>query len=84
MQRIKRIKDTLRTNLTAVLRSALRAVKDPAKLASSKDFLAQILRTYALIDQTRAAEEVIREELVVPFVQEASRARHFNVFAKCE
>lgn len=37
---------------------------------SSKETLTQILRTYALIDQTMSAEEVIREELVAPFIQE--------------
>jgi len=36
----------------------------------SKETLTQILRTYALIDQTKSAEEVIREELVAPFIQE--------------
>ncbi|CAG8519748.1 4747_t:CDS:10 [Ambispora leptoticha] len=67
--RITRIKDTLRANLTAALRSALHPMKLEANYASSKDTLTQILRTYALIDQTKAAEEVIREELVKPFVQ---------------
>ncbi|CAG8781293.1 16825_t:CDS:2, partial [Acaulospora morrowiae] len=37
---------------------------------SSKETLTQILRTYALIDQTKSAEEVIREDLVAPFIQE--------------
>ncbi|CAG8513317.1 6870_t:CDS:10 [Ambispora gerdemannii] len=67
--RITRIKDTLRANLTAALRSALQPMKIEANYTSSKDTLTQILRTYALIDQTKAAEEVIREEMVKPFVQ---------------
>ncbi|CAG8507539.1 9713_t:CDS:10 [Paraglomus brasilianum] len=70
--RIKRIKETLRTNLTAALRSALQGIKNNSNYASSRDTLTQILRTYALIDQTAAAEEVIREELVAPFVAETA------------
>ncbi|RIA87792.1 oligomeric golgi complex component, COG2-domain-containing protein [Glomus cerebriforme] len=68
--RIIRIKDTLRTNLSSALRSALRIVKGQSSTSSSKETLTQILRTYALIDQTISAEEVIREELVAPFIQE--------------
>ncbi|CAB4405568.1 unnamed protein product [Rhizophagus irregularis] len=66
--RITRIKNTLRTNLSSALRSALQTIKDQSN--ASKETLTQILRTYALIDQTMSAEEVIREELVAPFIQE--------------
>ncbi|CAG8499793.1 2025_t:CDS:10 [Diversispora eburnea] len=68
--RITRIKETLRINLSSALRSALSMVKNNSNISSSKETLTQILRTYALIDQTKSAEEVIREELIVPFIQE--------------
>jgi hypothetical protein len=45
-------------------------VKDQSNTSSPKETLTQILRTYALIDQTKSAEEVIRIELVAPFIQE--------------
>ena len=47
-------------------------MKDQSNTTTSKETLTQILRTYALIDQTKFAEEVIREELVTPFVQEVN------------
>ncbi|CAG8619423.1 13527_t:CDS:2, partial [Dentiscutata heterogama] len=68
--RITRIKETLRTNLSSALRSALHSVKNQSYDASSKETLTQILRTYALIDQTKSAESVIRTELVAPSINE--------------
>ncbi|CAG8780059.1 42701_t:CDS:2 [Gigaspora margarita] len=68
--RITRIKETLRTNLSSALRSALHSVKNQSNDASSKETLTQILRTYALIDQTKSAESVIRTELVAPSIHE--------------
>ncbi|CAG8671900.1 10692_t:CDS:10, partial [Funneliformis caledonium] len=68
--RIIRIKDTLRINLSSALRSALQFVKDQSNTTQSKEILTQILRTYALIDQTKSAEEVIKTELVAPFIKE--------------
>ncbi|RUS17090.1 oligomeric golgi complex component, COG2-domain-containing protein [Endogone sp. FLAS-F59071] len=63
------------TNLASALRAALqdlrvdspdvRVTLDPA----TRDQLTQCLRTYAIIDQTRAAEGVIREEMVVQFLE---------------
>jgi len=53
----------------------LQTVKDQSNTPSSKETLTQILRTYALIDQTKFAEEVIREELVTPFIREV-----YNIF----
>nr|CAG8566890.1 6596_t:CDS:10 [Entrophospora candida] len=68
--RIVRIKDTLRTNLSSELRSALQIAKNQSQDGTSKETLTQILRTYALIDHTKAAEQVIKEELVAPFIKE--------------
>ncbi|RIB06550.1 oligomeric golgi complex component, COG2-domain-containing protein [Gigaspora rosea] len=68
--RITRIKETLRTNLSSALRSALHSVKNQSNDASPKETLTQILRTYALIDQTKSAESVIRTELVAPSIHE--------------
>ncbi|CAJ0627134.1 3390_t:CDS:10 [Entrophospora sp. SA101] len=68
--RIVRIKDTLRTNLSSELRSALQIAKNQSHDGTSKETLTQILRTYALIDHTKAAEQVIKEELVAPFIKE--------------
>ncbi|CAG8680100.1 4961_t:CDS:10, partial [Dentiscutata erythropus] len=68
--RITRIKETLRTNLSSALRSALHSIKNQSNNASSKETLTQILRTYALIDQTKSAESVIRTELVAPSINE--------------
>ncbi|RUS25433.1 hypothetical protein BC938DRAFT_472183, partial [Jimgerdemannia flammicorona] len=82
LQRITRIKDILQTNLASALRSTLHALvadprTDPRAGAVSpapldpaiRDQLTQCLRTYAIIDQTRAAEGVIREEMVVPVLE---------------
>ncbi|CAG8648364.1 24187_t:CDS:10 [Cetraspora pellucida] len=68
--RITRIKETLRTNLSSALRSALNRVKNQSNDVASKETLTQILRTYALIDQTKSAESVIRTELVAPSINE--------------
>ncbi|CAG8537381.1 3406_t:CDS:10, partial [Cetraspora pellucida] len=68
--RITRIKETLRTNLSSALRSALNRVKNQSNDIASKETLTQILRTYALIDQTKSAESVIRTELVAPSINE--------------
>ncbi|KAL1917277.1 uncharacterized protein VTP21DRAFT_4933 [Calcarisporiella thermophila] len=73
--RIARIIDSLQSNLSSALREALQALRKDPKDTASKDALAQCLRTYALIDHSSAAEEVIRKELVAPFVQEVISRR---------
>ncbi|RIB23229.1 hypothetical protein C2G38_2171963 [Gigaspora rosea] len=56
--------------VSSALRSALHSVKNQSNDASPKETLTQILRTYALIDQTKSAESVIRTELVAPSIHE--------------
>ncbi|KAI9311812.1 oligomeric golgi complex component, COG2-domain-containing protein [Dichotomocladium elegans] len=66
--RITRIKDTLQNKLSKTLRNALEKMKSGESSPDTNQSLVQCLRTYALIDQTKVAESLIREEFVRPFV----------------
>lgn len=74
-QRIKRIKDTLQNKLSRSLSSSLREIQAGKTSASTTHALTQCLRTYALIDQTRVAEDLIREEFVRPFLAKTMTKR---------
>ncbi|KAL1927350.1 hypothetical protein VTP01DRAFT_3979 [Rhizomucor pusillus] len=73
--RIKRIKDTLQNKLSRSLSSSLREIQAGKTSASTTHALTQCLRTYALIDQTRVAEDLIREEFVRPFLAKTMTKR---------
>ncbi|KAL0088151.1 hypothetical protein F4703DRAFT_1498077 [Phycomyces blakesleeanus] len=66
--RITRIKDTLQSKLSKTLSAALRQLKDHSADKTAHQSLVQCLRTYALIDQVQVAENLIRQELVRPFL----------------
>ncbi|KAI8580015.1 hypothetical protein K450DRAFT_238952 [Umbelopsis ramanniana AG] len=64
--RITRIKDTLQSHLSTALANALKEMKSIPTDSTVKASLIQCLRTYALLDQTTSAEQVIRRELIAP------------------
>ncbi|GAB5586853.1 hypothetical protein Unana1_01753 [Umbelopsis nana] len=64
--RITRIKDTLQSHLSTALATALKEMRTAPSDPSVKSALVQCLRTYALLDQTASAEQVIRKEMIAP------------------
>jgi hypothetical protein len=66
LQRITRIKDTLQSHLSTALATALKEMKTNPSDPTVKAALVQCLRTYALLDQTTSAEQVIRKEMITP------------------
>ncbi|KAF9428441.1 Conserved oligomeric Golgi complex subunit 2 [Podila epigama] len=66
--RLARIKETMSENLSSVLRTCIHPKQSEADSAANKESLTQCLRTYALIDQTVEAEQVITDDLLVPFI----------------
>ncbi|KAI9024918.1 hypothetical protein CLU79DRAFT_813755 [Phycomyces nitens] len=77
--RITRIKDTLQSKLSKTLSGALWQLKDnPADKAAHLS-LVQCLRTYALIDQVQVAENLIRQELVRPFLSKVITKKALDI-----
>lgn len=64
--RITRIKDTLSRDLALALRETLQDLTSNGPSPKTKFALTQVFRTYALIDQTSEAEQVIRDAMVKP------------------
>jgi hypothetical protein len=68
IQRIQKVQDALQTGMKKALVGALTSfIQDPNN-AGAVASLTQCLRTYALIDRTILAEDVIREILFEPFL----------------
>ncbi|KAI7904429.1 oligomeric golgi complex component, COG2-domain-containing protein [Cokeromyces recurvatus] len=65
--RITRIRDTIEEKLSKALSAALSQIRLGEVTRTTKQSLSQCLRTYAMIDQTQTAEEIIKEEFVKPF-----------------
>lgn len=72
LQRITRIKDTLQSHLSTALATALKEMKTNPSDPTVKAALVQCLRTYALLDQTTSAEQVIRKEMITPALSNVS------------
>jgi hypothetical protein len=67
--RITRIRDTLQQKLSKTLSAALSHIQHGELSLAIRQSLTQCLRTYALIDQTQIAEQLIREQFVRPFLK---------------
>ncbi|KAI8882841.1 COG complex component [Backusella circina FSU 941] len=67
--RITRIRDTLQQKLSKTLTAALSHIQHGELSLATRESLTQCLRTYALIDQTQVAEQLIREQFVRPFLK---------------
>ncbi|KAG5457360.1 MAG: oligomeric golgi complex component, COG2-domain-containing protein [Olpidium bornovanus] len=70
--RIQKIESALRSSLATSLRSSLSACDASPQDDSMTLSLAQCLRTYAAIDQTREAEDIIAGEFVQPFIEKVA------------
>lgn len=70
--RIQKIESALRSSLAASLRSSLSACDTSPQDDSMTLSLTQCLRTYAAIDQTTEAEDIIAREFVQPFIEKVA------------
>ncbi|KAI8338456.1 oligomeric golgi complex component, COG2-domain-containing protein [Chlamydoabsidia padenii] len=66
--RITRIKDILQQKLSKALSMAIKDMVNGQSSKATRQSMTQCLRTYALVDQTRNAEKIIREEFIQPFL----------------
>jgi hypothetical protein len=76
-QRIDRIKSTLFSDLDKVFAAAL--TSDTDKTKSAADVL-ECLRTYDVLGLWREAEEIIRKNVVDPFVKKVSSEKLSSFF----